>query len=113
MDPREHAKALIGLTLIIVIASAFSAWYFFFNQPSYPNKSFLWKQTNVNGFDNFGTATYKDGVLYAPSKGDNKVYALNATDGTIIWTSQVRQCDGSPYIDTTMIYVGECDGPSG
>ncbi len=113
MDLREHAKALIGLSLILIVVSAFFAWYFFFNQPSYSTKSFLWKQTNVYGFDNFGTATYKDGVLYAPSKGDNKVYALNATDGTIIWSSQVRQCDGSPYIDTSMIYVGECDGPNG
>ena len=113
VDLREHAKALIGLSLALIIISSFFVWYFFFNQPSYVTKSFLWKQTNVYGLDNFGTATYKDGVLYAPSKGDNKVYALNANDGTIIWSSQVRQCDGSPYIDTAVIYVGECSEPDG
>jgi outer membrane protein assembly factor BamB len=113
VDLREHAKALIGLSLVVIIISSFLAWYFVFNQPSYVIKSYLWKQTNVYGLDNFATATYKDGVLYAPSKGDNKVYALNANDGSIIWSSQVRQCDGSPYIDTAMIYVGECSEPDG
>jgi len=111
---REHAKLLLGISLILIMISAFFVWYFlFFKQPEYPNKSYLWKKTNVYGFDNFGTATYRDGILYAPSKGDNKVYALNATDGSVIWDCQVRQCDGSPYIDTNVIYVGECDGPSG
>jgi len=97
----------------LIIVSVVFVWYFVFSQPSSITKSFLWKQINVYGLDNFGTATYKDGVLYAPSKGDNKVYALNATDGTIIWTSPVRQCDGSPYIDTDVIYVGECSEPDG
>jgi len=74
--------------------------------------SFLWRQEAVYGFDNFGTATYEDGVLYAPSKGnhvsDGKVYAVNASNGVIIWEAVVRQCDGSPYIDGGVIYVGEC-----
>jgi outer membrane protein assembly factor BamB len=104
---------LIGFSLLLIIVSAVFAWYFFFDQPSYSTKSFLWKQTNVFGLDNFGTATYIDGVLYAPSKGDNRVYAVNATDGSITWSCQVRQCDGSPYIDTFVIYVGECSGPNG
>jgi outer membrane protein assembly factor BamB len=73
----------------------------------------LWTQEGVNGFDNFGTATYKDGVLYAPSKGDNNVYAINASDGDIIWHSTVRQCDASPCIDGDFVYVGECSGPHG
>ncbi|MGA3191658.1 MAG: PQQ-binding-like beta-propeller repeat protein [Candidatus Bathyarchaeia archaeon] len=68
----------------------------------------LWVQNAVFGFDNFGTATYKDGVLYAPSKGDNKLYAVNATNGDIIWNTTVRQCDGSPCIDGDVVYVGEC-----
>ena len=113
MNLREHAKALTALLLVLIIVSVVFVWYFVFSQPSSITKSFLWKQINVYGLDNFGTATYKDGVLYAPSKGDNKVYALNATDGTIIWTSPVRQCDGSPYIDTDVIYVGECSEPDG
>jgi outer membrane protein assembly factor BamB len=71
----------------------------------------LWIQDAVFGFDNFGTATYRDGVLYAPSKGDNKVYAVNATNGNIIWNMTARQVDGSPYIDGDVIYVGECEGP--
>ena len=70
----------------------------------------LWTQSAVFGFDNFGTATYKDGVLYAPSKGDNKLYAVNATNGAIIWNTTVRQCDGSPCIDGDVVYVGECMG---
>jgi outer membrane protein assembly factor BamB len=113
MTLQEHTKAFIGLSLVLIIVSSLFVWYFFFNQTSYVTKSFLWKQTNVFGLDNFGTATYRDGVLYAPSKGSNKVYALNANDGTIIWSSQVRQCDGSPYIDTAVIYVGECSEPDG
>ena len=73
----------------------------------------LWKQSVVFGFDNFGTATYKDGVLYAPSKGDNNVYAVNASNGDVIWNRTVRQCDTSPCIDGDVIYVGECSGPQG
>ena len=73
----------------------------------------LWRQEAVFGFDNFGTATYKDGVLYAPSKGDNNVYAVNASNGDVIWNTAVRQCDASPCIDGDVIYVGECMGPYG
>ena len=73
----------------------------------------LWTQDTVWGFDNFGTATYKDGVLYAPSKGDNNVYAINASNGDVIWNKTVRQCDASPCIDGGAIYVGECCGPYG
>jgi outer membrane protein assembly factor BamB len=78
----------------------------------------LWTQNAVFGFDNFGTATYKDGVLYAPCKGDvhapsNKLYAVNATNGAIIWNATVRQCDGSPCIDGDIVYVGECMGVYG
>jgi outer membrane protein assembly factor BamB len=70
--------------------------------------AFLWRQEAVYGFDNFGTATYKDGVLYAPSKGDNNVYAIDATDGDIVWNRTVRQCDASPCVDGDVVYVGEC-----
>lgn len=73
----------------------------------------FWVQTTVHGFDNFGTATYKDGVLYAPSKGDDKLYAVNSTNGNLIWNTTVRQCDGSPCIDGEVLYVGECEGPYG
>jgi len=75
--------------------------------------SFLWKQEAVYGFDNFGTATYKDGILYAPSKGDNNVYAISASNGDIVWNRTVRQCDASPCIDGDVVYVGECSGPYG
>lgn len=75
--------------------------------------AFLWRQDAVYGFDNFGTATYEDGVLYAPSKGnhvsDGKVYAINASNGNIIWNTTVRQCDASPCIDGDVLYMGECD----
>lgn len=75
--------------------------------------AFLWRQEAVFGFDNFGTATYEDGVLYAPSKGDNNVYAVNASNGDVVWNRTVRQCDASPCIDGDVIYVGECCGPYG
>jgi outer membrane protein assembly factor BamB len=71
----------------------------------------LWTQEIVHGFDNFATATYKDGVLYAPSKDDNQVYAINASDGSIVWNRTIRQCDASPYVDGDVLYVGECFGP--
>jgi len=98
---------------VLIVVSAILSWRVFFSQPSYPTKAFLWRQTNVYGLDNFGTATYKDGVAYAPSKGNNKLYAVNATDGSPIWFCQVRQCDASPYIDAYAVYVGECSGPNG
>lgn len=112
MGLREHAKLLIGAFLILLIAvSAVSSWYFFSRRPF--DMPLLWRQEGVYGLDNFGTATFKDGVLYAPSKGDNEVYALDASTGRIIWVHAVRQCDGSPYIDSDAIYVGECSGPNG
>jgi outer membrane protein assembly factor BamB len=75
--------------------------------------AFLWRQDAVWGFDNFGTATYEDGVLYAPSKGDNNVYAIDASNGDIVWNRTIRQCDASPCIDGGVIYVGECCGSYG
>jgi outer membrane protein assembly factor BamB len=70
----------------------------------------MWNQDAVFGFDNFGTATYRDGVLYAPSKGDDNLYAVNASNGAIIWNTTVRQCDSSPCVDGDVVYVGECMG---
>ena len=75
--------------------------------------AFLWKQEAVWGMDNFGTATYEDGILYAPSKGevslsDDNVYAINASNVDIIWNKTVIFCDASPCIDGDVIYVGEC-----
>ena len=73
--------------------------------------AFMWKQPKVFGWDNFGTATYEDGILYAPSKSnsvpDGKVYAINASDGNIIWSATVRQCDVSPCINGDVVYVSE------
>jgi len=73
--------------------------------------AFLWRQETVYGFDNFGTATYEDGILYAPSKGnhvsDGKVYAINASNGNVIWNVTARMVDGSPCIDGDVIYIGE------
>jgi outer membrane protein assembly factor BamB len=113
MDVRAHVKKLVALSVVFVIISITLFWYFFVNQSSGYEHRFLWRQEVVFGLDNFGTATYKDGVLYAPSKGNNMVYALNATTGAIIWNRQVRQCDGSPCIDGDMLFVGECSGPNG
>ena len=97
----------ISLTKAVLSTNETGVWR---NETEYAE---LWRQEAVYGFDNFGTATYKDGVLYAPSKGDNNVYAINASNGDKIWNRTVRQCDASPYIDGDVIYVGECSGPYG
>jgi outer membrane protein assembly factor BamB len=76
-------------------------------------QAFLWMQPTVCGFDNFGTATYEDNIVYAPSKADDKVYAINASNGDVIWDSTIRQCDASPCIGGSVLYVGECSGPYG
>lgn len=68
---------------------------------------YLWMQPAVCGFDNCGTATYEDGILYAPSKGNDNVYAIEASNGQILWNRTVRQCNLSPRIDGEAIYVGE------
>lgn len=73
--------------------------------------TFMWMQPAVYGFDNFGTATYEDGVLYAPSKSNHvaegRVFAINASDGSIIWEVVARMVDGSPCIDGDVVYIGE------
>jgi outer membrane protein assembly factor BamB len=101
-----------SLLLIIIVVSAVLVWRFYIsgNGSGY---AVFWRQDVIHGFDNFGTATYGGGVLYAPSKGDDKVYAVNSQNGQIIWSSTVRQCDASPTIDGNVIYVGECSGPNG
>jgi outer membrane protein assembly factor BamB len=74
-------------------------------------QAFSWMQPTVYGFDNFGTATYVDNVLYAPSKGNHvsegRVYAVNASNGNVIWNVTARMVDGSPCVDGDVIYLGE------
>jgi outer membrane protein assembly factor BamB len=73
--------------------------------------TFMWAQPAVYGFDNFGTATYENGILYAPSKSNHvaegRVFAINASDGNLIWNVTARMVDGSPCIDGDVIYIGE------
>ena len=107
MDWKRIAKWLLPVLLVVIVLSV--VIYVWRSEPVY---AVLWKQDAVNGFDNFGTATYENGVLYAPSKGNDKVYAVNASNGNIIWSQTVRQCDASPCIDGNVIYVGECFGPN-
>jgi outer membrane protein assembly factor BamB len=112
MESTSHIKKWLLASLIIgiIVSVSISIWLLLFNRSG---RAPLWRQGTVHGFDNFGTATYKDGILYAPSKADNKVYAVNASNGNIIWSHTVRQCDASPCIDGEVIYVGECIGPEG
>jgi len=102
---QAEAMDTVSLRRAVLSTNETGSWR---NETEY---AFLWKQEAVYGFDNFGTATYEDGVLYAPSKGnhvwDGKVYAINASNGNIIWNVTVRQNDGSPLIDGEVIYVGE------
>jgi outer membrane protein assembly factor BamB len=114
MCPRGHSKKWIAILLIVtlgLVVSTATIWHYYVSSRIAANV-FLWKQTLVFGLDNFATATFENGVLYAPSKGNNKVYALNASNGLVIWGHNVRQCDASPCIDENVIYVAECYGPS-
>lgn len=103
-------KKILALVIVVAIIVSVSSYVYLTTQRNQNSKAFSWKQTLVNGFDNFGTATYEGGVLYAPSKGNNKVFALNASNGNVIWQSSVRQSDASPCIDNDRIYVCECYG---
>lgn len=67
----------------------------------------LWMQPTVSGNDHAFTATYKDGTLYASSKAHDMIYAINASNGEIIWNKRVRECTVSPCIDGDVIYVSE------
>jgi outer membrane protein assembly factor BamB len=103
---QAEAEDSVSLSEAVLSANETGVW------KNLAEHALLWKQDKVYGFDNFGTATYEDGILYAPSKGnhvsDGKVYAINASNGNIIWNASVRQCDASPCIDGDVIYVGEC-----
>jgi len=98
-------KLLLVLFGIIPLAVAVYAYSVVLKNE--PEPGFLWMQPAVCGFDNCGTATYKDGVLYAPSKGDDNIYAIEASNSEILWNRTVRQCNHSPCIDDEAIYVGE------
>jgi len=112
---REKLKSFAKKLLLILFGilplsiAVYCLWFW----RSETEHMFLWRQKAVWGFDNFGTATYKNGVLYAPSKGDNNVYAINASNGDVIWNRAVRQVDASPCIDGDVIYVCECSDQYG
>jgi outer membrane protein assembly factor BamB len=107
----NFTKKVVAFVLIVAcVASVSSYVYLKSTQQDSNAKAFSWKQSHVNGFDNFGTATYQDGLLFAPSKGNDQVFALDASNGAVIWQSSVRQCDASPCIDYDRIYVCECFG---
>ncbi len=90
---------LFGTILIVAVYTHLSR-----NETEY---AFLWMQPAASGADSWGTATYKDGILYAPSKANDMVYAVNASNGEIIWNKHVRTCTVSPCIDGDVIYVSE------
>ncbi len=113
-NPRN---VMVLVTLSVILASSITfAWHSYILAQSiahivHAEYELLWTQPDVSAFDNFGTATYKDGILYAPScrvhpfKG---VFAINASNGDIIWNNKnVRCCGSSPCIDGDVIYVGE------
>jgi len=106
MDMRQSIFVFLMIVLTIVLIISI---FLFLTSSS--GRQPLWTQSTVFGFDNFGTATYEDGILYAPSKGNNKVYALDAAIGAMVWSADVRQCDASPCIDDDRVYVGECFSP--
>ena len=111
MENRTKRLLAVALVLAIIIPVLAYAYLNTQNpQQQTVKRTYSWKQTLVSGFDNFGTATYKDGVLYAPSKAQNIVFALNASNGAVIWQRNVRQCDASPCVDGDRIYVCECFG---
>ncbi|AKB34214.1 cell surface protein [Methanosarcina siciliae HI350] len=72
----------------------------------------LW---NINVERSFcGSPAYKDGVLYLTTynfSGDGDLFALNATDGSIIWQQTVQRTDSTPALAYGNVYVsGGCTG---
>lgn len=102
---RKRLFALFGVFALLTSVFMYVVISGFLRNES--ETGFLWMQPAVCGFDNCGSAIYRDSVLYVPSKGDDNVYAVNAVNGEVIWNTTVRQCDFSPCIDGEVIYVGE------
>lgn len=105
-----RAKKILALILIVAVGASISVYAYSTILENRNTKTYSWRQTLVNGFDNFGTATYQNGILYAPSKGNDQVFALEASSGNVIWQTSVRQCDASPCVDQDRVYVCECFG---
>jgi outer membrane protein assembly factor BamB len=95
------------LLLIAVTVQGFLSGAYPLQRRNENEYALLWKQPAVSGQDNWGTATYQDGVLYTVSKSYSLVYAINASNGDIIWKTVVKWSGTSPCIDGDVIYVGE------
>ncbi len=69
-----------------------------------------WKVSLGQGQGIWGTPTYGDGVLYVASL-DHAVYALDASDGSQRWRSQLNGATvGQPTLGESLLYVGNFDG---
>jgi len=57
----------------------------------------------------WGKSAYSDGVIYVPSL-DKNVYALDASDGSVIWQSNVQgSVSDKAVLNSELVYVGSFD----
>jgi len=79
------------------------------NQPL----SVLWKSTNNGRGGNIGgvqqTLAYDSGLVFVPST-DHYLYALNATNGQLVWSFKTLGSVTSPTVENHLIYFGSADG---
>lgn len=77
----------------------------------------LWKQSNITGtYYQESAIVHKDGVIYLTSAavedlhpGNRDIFALDASDGSIINRYTIGSGYGSPVIDGNNLYIGTCD----
>ena len=68
-----------------------------------------WPQPFKAAHSIWGEPAYIDGVVYVPSLG-KKVYALNASDGSVLWETAVEGAISDKVVtNTDLIYVGSFD----
>jgi len=71
----------------------------------------LWKRGGL-GYWVVSTPAVVDGIVYVGTDwGTKRLYALDATDGTVIWSYETGGCiKSSPAVANGIVYVGSDDG---
>lgn len=77
----------------------------------------LWKQSDITGtYYQESAIVHKDGVIYLTSAavgdlhpGNRDIFALDASDGSIINKYTIGSSYGSPVIDGNNLYIGSAD----
>jgi parallel beta-helix repeat protein len=87
----------------------------------YMNGTEIWRHTIsgdwAEGGNFCGSPTVSDGVVYAGTYnfyGDGSLSALDATDGTLLWSKAIQRTDSTPVVAYGNVYItGGCTGYSG